>query len=179
MRPSLRLLTYVLVIPVLVAIDLAVKEWAHISVSSGSYTRLLPGIGLTHGYNPGISFSLFNDFPLGVLVVTGVLTTAVLIWLGLAKERASIVPIGLIGAGAVANFVDRLIHGAVTDIFVIGAPQAPLFTNNLADFWISFGVVAMLLQSVKIGRRSNSAHSYKDAGELAADTPDAPRTDGT
>ena len=74
-------------------------------------------------------------------------------WLAFTKDQRNIAPIGLISAGALANFIDRLIHGAVTDIFVIGPPQAPLFTNNLADFWISFGVVAMVLQSVKIGRR--------------------------
>lgn len=153
MKPSPRLLTIVLLLPVLIAIDLAVKEWAHATIQTGSYTSLWAGFGLTHGYNPGISFSMFDGFPVAILAVTGAITATVLGWLAFTKDQRNIAPIGLISAGALANFIDRLIHGAVTDIFVIGPPQAPLFTNNLADFWISFGVVAMVLQSVKIGRR--------------------------
>lgn len=154
MKLSLRFVTFAAVIPILVILDLVVKEWAHAAVQTGSYTRLWTGFGLTHGFNPGVSFSLFNNFPQAVLVITGLLTAGVLTWLALTQDRKMILPLGLVSAGALANFIDRLNHGAVTDIFVIGAPQSPLFTNNLADFWISFGAVAMALMSVKIGRRS-------------------------
>lgn len=156
MSLSPRILTFVAIVPILVAIDLGVKEWAHLAIESGRYIRLWTGFGLTHGFNPGISFSLLDDFPQGVVVMTGVLTTGMLAWLATTRDRKLILPLGFISAGAVANFIDRINHGAVTDIFVIGAPQAPLFTNNLADFWITFGVVTMVLQSVNIGRRTAS-----------------------
>ncbi|EEI25583.1 hypothetical protein HMPREF0519_0276, partial [Lentilactobacillus hilgardii DSM 20176 = ATCC 8290] len=49
-----------LVIPALVAVDLTVKEWAHANLAFGDYFRVWTGFGLTHVFNPGMSFSLFR-----------------------------------------------------------------------------------------------------------------------
>lgn len=150
-------LTAIVAIPALVLLDLGVKEWAQSVIPPGQYIRGWSGFGLTNIFNPGISFSIFSDNPTAVLVLTAIMTFCIVGWFALTRQKSSIVPLGLVAAGGIANFIDRLNHGAVSDIFVFGPPQAPLFTNNLADFWISFGVVALLIDAVQIRRKGTAA----------------------
>ena len=53
-------------------------------------------------------------------------------------------PLVLLLSGALANLVDRFFNGAVTDYldFYVGSSHWPAF--NLADVWITLGVVGLI-----------------------------------
>ena len=97
------------------------KAWAeqvldpHQSVSAaGRFFRL------TLGYNSGVAFGIFADGGSWPLIITGVVLLGIATWLVRALRagefpRETAWPVGLFLVGAIANFVDRLADGRVTD----------------------------------------------------------------
>lgn len=108
---------------------------------------------LTLGYNTGVAFGLFANGGVGPLVVTGIIIVGMVIWLGNTLRTGELPPtaawpIGLILGGAIANFVDRLPDGRVTDYLDMGLSAARWPTFNLADSFIVVGVAILLLISL-------------------------------
>ena len=113
------------------------------------------------GYNTGVAFGMFANGGIGPLVVTGLIIVGLAVWFVRALRASEIPPvaawpIGLILGGALANFVDRLPDGRVTDFldFGLGAARWPTF--NLADSFIVVGVAVLLWVSIM------SRHPRKD-----------------
>jgi len=131
-------------IPILVAVDLGTKFWAMQNLSEiAEAIPLAPGLSLHLVSNPGVSFGLFAGSPWPLTLVTTVMTVAFIVWFARSRLKREYVAIGSILAGAASNLIDRLLNGAVTDFLSFGSLDAPLFTNNLADIWITFGVVIL------------------------------------
>lgn len=108
---------------------------------------------LTLGYNTGVAFGLFANGGVGPLVVTGLIIVGLTIWLVSTLRRDELPskaawPIGLILGGAMANFVDRLPDGRVTDFLDAGFGLTRFPTFNLADTFIVLGVALLLLFSL-------------------------------
>ena len=61
--------------------------------------------------------------------------------------------------GAAGNFLDRLMDGTVTDYLDLHTGGIRWFTFNLADAWISLGVVLLLIDGFRLHRR------HPDTGE--------------
>lgn len=136
-------------VPILVALDLGVKIWA--TQNLGGMTEavpLAPGLSLRLVSNPGVSFGLFAGSPWPVTLVTAAMTVGLTAWFARSRSEREYLAIGCILAGAVSNLIDRLVNGAVTDFLSFGSLNAPLFTNNLADIWITVGVVLLFGGSV-------------------------------
>ncbi|MCX8505537.1 MAG: signal peptidase II [Alphaproteobacteria bacterium] len=115
-------------------------------------TNVLPitsYFALVSAWNPGVSFGFFSTsgatgdfiFKLLDIVVSVYLLWRVAITQNFWQNCASV----LIMGGAMGNFFDRLNFGAVFDflLFHIGEWRYPAF--NLADSWITLGVVIMML----------------------------------
>lgn len=109
---------------------------------------------VTHVRNPGAAFGLFADaspelrmfvFALVSLVAAYVIVT---FFVSLAPgDRVSALALGLILGGAVGNFLDRILRGAVLDFLhfrLWGGYTWPDF--NLADVFIVVGVAALMLE---------------------------------
>ncbi|MBE0577843.1 signal peptidase II [Devosia sp.] len=143
-------------VPILVAIDLGTKFWA-LETMKGFWGAipLFPGVSLRLFSNPGISFGLFAGSPWPVTLVTAAMTAALAVWFACSKSDREPLAIGCIMAGAASNLIDRLLNGAVTDFLSFGSLDAPLFTNNLADIWITLGVI-LLFGGAFLGRRGTS-----------------------
>ncbi len=99
---------------------------------------------LTLGYNTGVAFGLFANGGVGPLVLTGIIIVGMVIWLVSTLRSGELpptaaAPIGLILGGAIANFVDRLPDGRVTDFFDAGFGPTRFPTFNLADTFIVIG----------------------------------------
>lgn len=150
MKTGLRLSATIIIALIL---DGLTKAWAEQAL-----TTPLPMLGQTFrlnlGYNTGVAFGLLANGGTFPLIVTGVIIVGLVIWLLGALRRgefpyAADVPIGMILGGAVANFVDRLPDGRVTDFldFGLGSTRWPTF--NLADSFIVVGT-AMLLWTILI-----------------------------
>ena len=148
MKVLSRLLTALLIVWVL---DGLTKVWA---VQTLAPYQPAPVIGqffrLTLGYNTGVAFSLFTNSGVWPLVVTGVIILGLAVWFVSILRSGELPfqaawPVGFILAGAMANFVDRLMDGQVTDFIDVGlgATRWPAF--NLADSCIVIGIVWLML----------------------------------
>lgn len=140
------------------AIDFLTKTWAEKTLSL--YTPI-PLIGqffrLTLGYNTGVAFGLFANSGVWPLAITGLIIIVLAVWLVRALRTGEIPPvmawpIGLILGGAIANFMDRLPDGRVTDFLDMGWSAARWPTFNLADGFIVLGVSLLMLTISKQSR---------------------------
>ena len=147
---------------IVLAIDWVTKTWAEQSLPLYTPTPLIGEFfRFTLGYNTGVAFGMFANGGVWPLVVTGIIIIMLAVWLVHALRTGEIPgtaawPIGLILGGALANFVDRLPDGRVTDFLDMGLSTARWPTFNLADSFIVVGVVVLLWISMM------SKHQEKD-----------------
>ncbi len=141
---------------------------------------------LTHTYNTGSAFGLFQDqnFPLILISIVGI---SVLLFIYRGQRRPSVLlrlSLALQMGGAVGNLVDRLRLGHVTDFVDVGA--WPIF--NVADASIVVGLVLLawiFLMSDRPGdsfgrTKARPLESYpspgsRDGGDIGSAAPEAPR----
>ena len=116
----------------------------------------------TYITNDGMAFGI--NFPFGYYIFTSVsvLLTLFLFWYLWSVRTLSIVirlGISFIIAGAIGNLIDRIFLGAVIDFldFMIGNFHWYVF--NLADSYVTVGMVLVLVDSIILEKKRESAHS--------------------
>lgn len=108
---------------------------------------------LTLGYNTGVALGLFANGGPWPAILSGVIIFGMVIWMlqllrsGEFPEQAAW-PIGLFLGGAIANFIDRLPDGRVTDFLDAGFGATRWPTFNLADSFIVLGVTVLMLMTL-------------------------------
>lgn len=118
-------------------LDQATKLIVRGTMARGEQIDLFPGFGLVRARNEGIAFGLFpgNQTIVAVLTVVALALIAAVLARLAARSMAVAFGGGLLIGGSIGNFVDRLIHGGVTDFL---DPSAfPAF--NIADMGIVVG----------------------------------------
>lgn len=113
------------------------------------YGETLPLAGnffrLTFGENAGVAFGLLRGSPLVPwLAALALVVFALLLARPLSGSRAGGVSLGLILGGGIANLLDRLGDGRVTDYLDAGLGNWRWPTSNLPDVAITTGFVLAL-----------------------------------
>lgn len=134
-------------------VDVATK-WliVHVVMAPPRVIEIAPFFNLTLGFNPGVSFgmfqSLFLERPLVLASINMAMVAGLLVWAMRTGRKADAVSLGLIAGGAAGNVLDRVRRGAVTDFldFHLGGWHWPAF--NMADLAITVGVALLLLESL-------------------------------
>ena len=101
-------------------------------------------VGLQRSFNEGIAFGINLPPVLQEILILVALGIVGFMALRAAPVRLSQVGFGLILGGGLANIVDRVPDGLVTDLFQVGS--FPIF--NVADSCITVGVTFLLLEMV-------------------------------
>jgi signal peptidase II len=103
----------------------------------------------TLAWNRGVSYGLFTqDSDLGRWLLIGVgLAASVFFafWMWTSGRWLSALALGLIIGGGVSNVIDRMVHGAVVDNFLLHYQGFEWYIFNLADVWIGAGLVGIVL----------------------------------
>ena len=126
----------------LIALDQAVKRWAVNNLRGESTIVIIEGFfGLHYTTNQGMAFGLFQGGR-WFFVISTLLAVVIIIFYekSLPATWRSFwfrVPLTLILAGALGNFIDRLLHGEVVDMFRFLFINFPIF--NVADICIVTG----------------------------------------
>ncbi len=102
---------------------------------------------MTHIYNTGAAFGLFQDqsFTLTIVAFIGIVVVLLFVFLvprrfPFLDNRLGKLALGLVFGGTIGNLVDRLRFGYVTDFIDIGI--WPAF--NIADSAVTVGVILLL-----------------------------------
>lgn len=116
---------------------------------------------LVHARNPGAAFSFLADAGgwqrYFLIAVTVLISAWLIVMLWRRPPRHEALPFALILGGALGNLADRVNRGFVVDYldFHWSGRHWPAF--NLADAWITSGVVLLLVWSLFASRREKEA----------------------
>ena len=145
-----------LVAAVVILLDQITKEWVRNTIEKYTYIVPIPRIGhmliLEHVENTGAAFGILQNQNRLLVVVALVVSTAILAYAPrLAPDQWLIrVFLGLQLGGALANVLDRLNHGYVTDFLRIGIPGVFYWPSfNVADSAIVLGVLGLGVMIVR------------------------------
>jgi signal peptidase II len=118
---------------------------------------LFPGFDMILVWNRGISYGWFASHEAGarwfLALVACVISGFLWRWLARTKQPLTAAALGLIVGGALANALDRALHGAVLDMFHFHLGNFSWYVFNLADVAIVAGVGLLLYESFLDGRR--------------------------
>ena len=140
----------------LLAVDLITKAWSEaVNIRQDSYFLGLVRLWFTT--NPGIAFGIAGDNPVAMAIITAVVIVMcigiAIAYFTLFRQNAPVrFCLAVIEAGAIGNLIDRLSLGYVRD-FVDVRPVG-FGVCNLADFFITFGIVVLLFTILFIGKHA-------------------------
>jgi len=104
-------------------------------------------------WNPGISYGLLENMPVYVLVgIMVVAIGALSVWWFRAETPLLRAGLALAIGGALSNFLDRLLYGAVADFFHFHWGSWSFYIFNIADAAITCGVLLLVLDLFGIGQ---------------------------
>ncbi|MCE9560214.1 MAG: signal peptidase II [Armatimonadetes bacterium] len=151
-----------------VLLDQVVKAWARGTFMQGQAGGApWPGVfEFTLVYNKGIAFGMLPGggilFAPVALLITGMTFRFCL--MHPQESRLTHVAMGLLGAGAIGNLIDRLILKHVTDMFWFRAINFPVF--NVADAFITIGAILFGLRFVFESKFAPEATKEPASSEL-------------
>ena len=108
-------------------------------------------LNITLNWNRGIAFGLlsFNATTIYHLISILILTIIIyLIYLMVKSDSLGKILFGLIIGGAVGNLFDRFTYFAVPDFIDFHINSFHWFTFNVADIFISLGIILMILKEL-------------------------------
>lgn len=144
-------------------LDQAHKWWmlGPFDIQTKGRVTITPFLDLVIGWNKGISYGLFpqhSESGRFALIVAALAISAVLwVWLARTTRPLTAAALGLVIGGALANALDRIIHTAVADFFLLHAFGYSWYIFNVADIAIVAGVCILLYESwaeERVGERS-------------------------
>ena len=132
--------------------DQLTKAIVSLRLPTGEAVATLGPFSIHHVQNSGIAFGLFSDSTSAVIVLTGAAVAGMLVFFSRTAQRHPLLPValGLVIGGSIANLIDRVRLGHVTDF--LDFAYWPAF--NLADTFIVVGVGLLFASFVASDRTS-------------------------
>jgi signal peptidase II len=132
--------------------DQLTKSIVSMRLPIGDSVATIGPFSIHHVQNSGIAFGLFADSTTAVILLTGAAVAAMLVFFARTAQRHPLLPValGLVIGGSVANLIDRVRLGHVTDF--LDFLYWPAF--NLADTFIVVGVALLFVSFVASDRTS-------------------------
>jgi signal peptidase II len=141
-------------------LDQLFKWWmlGPFDIATKGLVTITPFFDLVLAWNRGVSYGWFaqhSDEGQIILVVVSLIITAILwLWLARTNRPLAAAALGLVIGGALGNALDRVVHGAVADFFLLHAYGYSWYVFNIADMAIVAGVGLLLYDSYREGRAS-------------------------
>ena len=143
------MISYLIIAALLVVCDQLVKYWIVSNLSLGEAMNVIPNVfSLTYYQNSGAAWSILQGQMWFFAIVTFV-AVPLCIWLLWKNRRGSkfySLALGLVIAGALGNFIDRMRLGYVVDMFQTDFINFPIF--NVADMCLTIGVVMVFIYAL-------------------------------
>lgn len=151
MKIKTKYILMAMIIAIALAIDLVSKHL----FSDIEYVRIIPYIIAfqTNGGNTGAAFGIFSKSTTFLIVVSIIIVLVMLVmdWFLKIKSKTYTIGFGLVLAGAVGNFVDRIALGYVRDFIMFDFWKSfPIF--NFADCCIVIGVALMCIHFIFLSK---------------------------
>ncbi len=153
MKKNFKIISYFSLFIITIFLDRITKLFALQSLLTGE-KNISPFLKLSLALNRGVSFGMFNFkttlpfIALAIFIFLVIVAFAVYTVFRFKKNKNIFFEI-LVLAGALSNFVDRILYGGVIDFidFYISSWHWPTF--NFADIFIFVGIAGMFIRSLK------------------------------
>jgi signal peptidase II len=132
-------------------IDQTHKWWmlSVYDIEAKAPVAVTPFFELTMVWNRGVSYGLLVTHTQEFLITMSLLITGLLwVWACRMERPLGGAALALVIGGALANALDRALHGAVADFFHLHLGQFSWYVFNIADIAIVAGVALLLYESV-------------------------------
>ena len=144
----------------------------------GDQIYLLPIFNLTLTHNYGVSLGFLPatspEMRWGLVALTAIIATVVLVWLLRERKFADIAPLGLILGGALGNIQDRVLYGYVLDFADLHFGDfRPFLIFNVADAAISIGVAFILVRALFMREKPAAPQGGEQADQSAENSTNA------
>lgn len=143
------MISYLIVAALLVVCDQLVKYWVVSNLSLGEAMNVIPNVfSLTYYQNSGAAWSILQGQMWFFAIVTFVAVPLCiwLLWKNCRGSKFYSLALGLVIAGALGNFIDRMRLGYVVDMFQTDFMNFPIF--NVADMCLTIGVVMVFIYAL-------------------------------
>lgn len=149
-----------------ISMSWGVRGWVERELTTGVPVRVLGEVfRLTRGENTGIAFNLLRDSPLVPwLPVVALVIVAVYLVSTLRGQAVGAVASGLILGGGLANVLDRIGDGRVTDYLDWGLGTWRYATFNLPDSAVVVGLALAVWVSLHPSPRPGQGFGQVPAG---------------
>ncbi|MDP4822335.1 MAG: signal peptidase II [Aestuariivirgaceae bacterium] len=125
-------------------------------IASKGLVTVTPFFDLVLAWNRGVSYGWFaqhsEEGQIALVVVSLIITGILWLWLARVNRPLTAAALGLVIGGALGNALDRVVHGAVADFFLLHAWGYNWYVFNVADMAIVAGVGLLLYESHREGR---------------------------
>lgn len=113
-------------------------------------------VSITSSRNTGAAFGILQGQMWLFYVITVVVVIGVIIYLQKQGRKQALlgVALALVLAGAIGNFIDRIIRGEVVDFIYFRIIDFPIF--NAADSALTIGVVLIFIQTLFEGKKEKN-----------------------
>jgi len=121
---------------------------------------------LTLHMNPGAAWGMLQNGRIFFLIIVPVISAFVIYYMYKNKDRFLRFSLALVLAGAVGNYIDRILLGEVRDflLFYIGSYPFPIF--NVADISVTCGTIALAIYMFFIYKEPEKEEKKQDMQEL-------------
>lgn len=130
-----------------------ISKWWAIRYLYSREEKILSFLNLSFSWNKGISCGMFNNSnPLTFYLLTFFIAIIIVLFFAytLCEHRKNTIVIYevVLLSGAVSNFIDRIMYGAVVDFLDFHAFGYHWPTFNLADTFIVLGALGIILKGL-------------------------------
>lgn len=131
---------------IIVVIDQVAKYFVVQNIEIGEKIPIIDQFFyLTLHMNPGAAWGVLQNGRIFFLIIVPIISAFVVYYMLKNKNKFLRFTLALILAGAVGNYIDRLLIGKVTDflLFYIGSYPFPVF--NVADMAVTCGTITLAI----------------------------------
>ena len=128
------------------------------NLSSSLFTSRFLNINLI--WNEGIAFGLFSfneNYLYNLLTILIVIVIFIILIMIIKSEGFKRYALSMIFGGAVGNLYDRIFYSAVPDFIDFHIKEFHWFIFNVADIFITIGVIIMILSKCRSNELKNEA----------------------
>ncbi|MCK8624120.1 signal peptidase II [Apilactobacillus xinyiensis] len=132
----------------LVSIDQLIKFWIVNNIDLGSVISFIPGVSLTYLQNTGAAWSMLEGKQIFFYVVSIIAVVAIIyFWIKTKHNLMLQLGLSVVLAGTLGNFIDRIVHTFVVDMFQLDFINFPIF--NFADACLTIGFIFIFIGFLK------------------------------
>ena len=149
---------FIILISILFLIDRIVKIQAINILENTNFLFINEYLNLSLVFNTGVGFGLFSlnaGIYYNILTIFILIIILVLIFFMFKSKTHEKFFFSFIIGGAIGNLYDRIIFKAVPDFIDFHIKEFHWFTFNIADIFISLGIIFMIVNELTFKRQKN------------------------